>query len=345
MGAGDSDAAAGRHWLDVLDGAGRERTITETLALTLWDPNGLRAALTRSSELLATTQPDAIQLHAGPTELLRNGESIALAVRALCPDARLWIGVGADGTIDDYAEGRAIAAQVVEPLSRVAALAQSLGAELFVLDPEGQWKRAKEKDAEGLARDVSLSCAERAPDVVQAVTTFDHPSFHAAFPWRGFLGPGSKASLFLPQVYAGAVSSGQQLVAPHRGALPRRAETSQRSIAAAVRAGMIRGDSVGADGRDVSSRDVDIAPYVQGHSVHEHATTQLLLESPIACVWASMARMDRAGIAAFSRAARARKRLWSRPGIVRELQRELGLTQDGVLGPLTAAAIDREYSS
>jgi murein L,D-transpeptidase YcbB/YkuD len=30
---------------------------------------------------------------------------------------------------------------------------------------------------------------------------------------------------------------------------------------------------------------------------------------------------------------------------VRKLQRELGLTPDGVLGPLTAAAIDREYSS
>jgi hypothetical protein len=345
MGAGDSDSAAGRHWLSVLDGSGQERTITETLALTLWDPNGLRVALDKASELLAEVQPDAVQLHAGPRELLRNGEAVAIAVRALCPEARLWIGVGADGTVDDYAEGRASAAQVIDPLARVAALAQSLGAELLVLDPEGQWKRAKGKNSEGLARDVSLTCAERSPGVVQAVTTYDHPSLHGSFPWRGFLGPGSKASLFLPQVYAGAVAAGQQLVAPHRRSLPRRAETSLASIRAAVRAGMLRSDERDAAGLDTSSRDLDVAPYVQGHSVNEHASSQLLIESPVACVWAAMARMDRSGLAALARAARVRRARFSRPGLVRELQKDLALEADGWLGPLTAAVLDREFCS
>lgn len=345
MSEGDSDANAGRHWLSVLDGSGQERTITETLALTLWDPKGLRDALAKSEALLAEVQPDAIQLHAGPRDLLRNGEAVAIAVRALCPEARLWIGVGADGTVDDYAEDRATAAQVIDPLARVAALAQSLGAELLVLDPEGQWKRARGKNSEGLARDVSLTCAERSPDVIQAVTTYDHPSFHASFPWRGFLGPGSKASLFLPQVYAGAVKAGQQMVAPHRRALPRRSEASLASIRAAVRAGMLRAAERDAQGLDTSSRDLDVAPYVQGHSVNEHGTGQLLIESPVACVWAAMARMDRAGLAALARAARVRRARFARPGVVREIQRDLALEADGWLGPLTAEAIDREYRS
>lgn len=343
MSAGDSDSAAGRHWLSVLDGSGQERTIQETLAVTLWDPKGLRVALERASSLIADVQPDAVQLHAGPRDLLRNGEAVAVAVRALCPDARLWIGVGADGTVDDYAEGRATAAQVVDPLARSAALAEGLRAELFVLDEEGNWKRARGKDAEGLARDVSLTCAERAPSVVQAVTTYDHPSLHAAFPWRGALGAGSAASLFLAQVYAGSVAKGGQLVAPHRRALPRRAETSLASIRAAVRAGMLRADEQDGRGLDTSARDVDVAPYLQGHSVHEHASCQMLLESPLACVWAAMARMDPAGLAALARAARVRRARFSRPGLVLELQRELGLKADGSLGPLTAAALDRAF--
>lgn len=341
MSEGDSDANAGRAWLLARTGDGQERTIVETLALTLWDPNGLRVALERAKPLLATAAPDVIHLHSGPTDTLRNGAAIAGEALRLCPGARLWIAVGADGTVDEYAEGRVSAQQVIDPLARASALAESLGAEVFVLDPEGEWKRAKARDANGLARDVALTCAERAPSVVQAITTYDHPSYHADFPWRGFCGAGAPASLFLPQVYAGAVVAGSQVVHPHRRALPRRAAASLASIRAAVRAGMLRADEGGEDDR--SSRDLDVAPYLQGHSVHEHASSQMLIESPIVSVWAAMARLDAAGRAAYERAVRVRREYYARAGVVRAIQAELGLIVDGDLGPKTAAAIDTRF--
>jgi len=342
--AGDSDANAGRHWLSVLTGGGDECTLEETLCLTLWDPNGLQRALERAKNLLAEVRPDAVQLHAGPRELLANAGRVTRELRALLgDDLKLWIGVGADGTIDDYAEGRATAADVVRPLVETAKLSESLDAEVHCLDPEGEWKRARGKNSEGIARDVSLSCAEAAPSCVQAVTTFDHPSLHAAFPWRGFCGPGSKSSLFLPQVYAGAVIAGRtQLFAPHRRTLPRRAEASLSSIRAAVRAGMLRADEKDAAGLDTSSRDLDVAPYLQGHSVHEHATLQALIEAPLACVWAAMARMDARGIAALRRAAKVRRAVFARPGAVRAYQELRGLKVDGWVGPQVAGAADAE---
>lgn len=344
MSDGDSDADAGRHWLSVLTGGGEERLLSETLCLTLWDPNGLQRALERAKNLLAEVRPDAVQLHAGPRELIANGARIERELRELLgDDLQLWIGVGADGTIDDYAEGRATAADVVRPLVETAKLAESLGAKVHCLDPEGEWKRARGKNSEGIARDVSLSCAEAAPSCVQAVTTYDHPSLHGAFPWRGFCGVGSKASLFLPQVYAGAVVAGQtQLVAPHRRSLPRRAETSLASIRAAVRAGMLRADEQDASGLDTSARDLDVAPYLQGHSVHEHATLQALIEAPIASVWAAMARMDERGIAALRRAAKVRRVVFSGPGAVRAYQEMRGLKVDGWVGPQVAGAADAE---
>lgn len=303
-------------------------------ALTLYDGGSIERAWSGGGDrLVAETRPPVVQLHAWPGPRTAR---VATAVRAASPSSALWIGAGVDGVARRVASGSWSVARGVATLVGIARDAAALGASVLVWNAEGGWKAPSGPVRDRLAetvRDALLAVQLACPTLAQAFTSFDHPSFHATFPWKAWLGPGSPVTAAFAQVYAGAGG-----VQAHRGALPAREARALASWGAAVRASWIRPDVP--EGQPGDDQDCDWRPYLQLHHVPATDTVQEALSHPVAALWAAPTRHDPEGLRALRVLCGLHARGFWGPGALARFQASAGITPaSGTLGPRTLAAL------
>lgn len=336
--------------------------MTPGLTLTLWDANGLGAALASSRALLADARPPGVQLHAGPQGLIADVGRAADEVRRLVPGVALAAGVAWDGWIEDYDRATAARQAEVERLYlRAVKAAHGAGVGLLVINSEAKGKtypRAARLLGARLIDQVRATC----PGLQLGHTSFDHPHYHPeerdnggridaddeGYPWSVYLGgaaaravaglvlPNSgRVDVAMPQVYAAPAApedGAQRPIAP-RGALAARLASHRRSWARAVALGWI----------DAAA---PVVPYVQLHHVDARDTAALGAVEPSLAGWAASSRLDdhgRAAVRALCAARRGELTLSGLTGLdlaaaVAWAQSRLGLTADGAWGPRSRAA-------
>lgn len=301
--------------------------------VTLWHGNGARLAWKDGAALLRELRPDTVQLHTG------SPMPVARMVRAELPGVQIIVGVGVDWIGRPCAQGTKSATWGAARMTALADHATEAGALAIVWNAEAGWKAppSSQQAARLRAAVIGGLAAVKAkyPALEQWHTSFDHPTYHASYNWRDWLGPGTPIVRALPQVYA--APAGDFMAA--RGALHRREAASLRSWATAVRAGWIRADSPEGSPEDMT--DVDWTPYYQLHHVTAEDTIASATARPTAAYWAVPTRLDTAGTAAM-RALAALDRLgyWGADAVQR-FQRAQGLSADNVAGPVTRAELAR----
>jgi hypothetical protein len=311
------------------------------VVLTLWNDD-LRLALPAGTrELLARARPEIVCLHAGPDGLARGAAWLANEVRRIHPSVRLWVGIGCDGWLGMTTAGLTKLAQATDKLTGAASLAASLGAEAIVWDAEGAFEANPDLGAR-LARAAIYLTREAHPRLLQGHTAYDHPvrvedhtghgiGGHSAYPWAAWCGVDG-VDFALPQVYVAPPPPPGNPQAPRlaaRGALQRRMETHRRSWERAMHAGKVR-------------PDLPTYPYVQAHHVPFSQTASVLAEHPLAALWAAPTRIDTDGTRALLALCALRRLGYTGTDCVRAFQRASGLASDGIVGPLTLAALERE---
>jgi hypothetical protein len=334
--AGDSDALAGREMLRVRNGRGDATTIEDAVIVYVWGSRGILRATQDGLDELRAVSAEAVALHDGTARLLAELEPAAKVVRDGLPDARLWVGLGIDGTIDAYRAGKLSAQQVIARYTLVAALCQRLGVEVLVLNGEGKWAlepgdvRTRD-DMRALADQLGRAMRVAAPDVVLALSSFGRLGYHARVrPLIEGLTP--HCSIFTGQSYAARAGD----VKP--GVLPAVIAADERSQDATERQGWHR-DDTSEGGEDDSHDDLDRIPTVQAHKTAPLDLARVLVARPFVLVWsvptiAEGGRADAQGLEAMRVAAAIRRYA---PPRVENFQRAHGLKADGVLGPITYA--------
>lgn len=320
----------------VRDGAGNARTLSPSTIVYLWDKDGpLDGARDARDELLAL-RPDVVVVHDAPSKLLSQAREAVRIVREVLPGVRIGLGIGADGTVDDWRLGRATADDVVRPLVRVAALAQDLRAELAVWNCEAGWKDSatdnrSESEIEALADRCGREVRAAAPAVVHGLSTYDQPNYHAAMKplLKGWV---KHCAIFTGQSYVAVPGE-----AP-RGALPKRLEAGVKTQALIARLGWIPADELLAD----VPTDTDRIPTVQGHKTHKLDLARAVATLPHWLMWsvpsvAEGGRVDAAGIEAIRVGLVIRAEVGPSAGAVRAYQARHRLAADDVLGPRTYA--------
>jgi hypothetical protein len=296
---------------------------------TLWASDGPRVALDGARELLAACRPPAVQVHTWRPDL------VVPDLRRLLGDVPLVVGCGVDGIARTVALGQWSVERGTREFLALARRACDAGALAVCWNAEAAWKRLP-SSLEGarlwaLIPGMLAQVRERYPRLRQWHTSYDHPSYHATYPWRAWLGPGSPIEVSLPQVYA---APGGGLMA-HRGALPAREARALSSWRAAIRAGWIAPD----DPATAALEGVRWRPYLQCHHVPTADTVAVAVAHPLAALWAVPTRCDDAGRLAL----RALCELWRRgywgADAVQRFQAAAGLRPDGVCGPRTLAAL------
>jgi len=301
--------------------------------VTLWHGDGLDDACSPSAlALLTEARPEVVQLHAAPRGHGRHTSRVAARVRAAIPGVGLWLGVGCDGWLWEWARGQCSRAVAMGRLTDCADLAVSIGAECVVWNGEAAYKEHATRGAD-LARGVLESVAGHHPQLAQAFTSYDHPHYHPQ-PWRSWCYPGSPVTLVAPQVYA--APGGDEAMA-HRGALPARERTALASWATAVRKGWVEGDAPAGTPEDAS--DMDWTPYIQAHSVRASDSIAFALRYPLTSWWALPSRADAEGRAALLAVCKLRRLGFDGPDAVRRYQAGAGLVADGIAGPKTLDAL------
>ncbi len=303
-------------------------------AVTLYDGNGISRGWRDARPLLERARPPLVQLHCWPSAAARK---VADEVRAQT-GARVLFGCGVDGIARKVAAGSWPVERAVAQFVAIARGVVDAGALVVVWNAETYWKApagsAKRALLERVVREALAAVAAACPTLVQAFTSFDHPTYHGDFPWRAWLGDGSPIALALPQVYA---APGGDVMA-HRGALPAREARALASWAAAVRAHWFNAD----DPATPAVEGPAWRPYYQLHHVAMADTVAGAVAHPLACLWAAPTRCDDAG----RRAVLALCELWRRglwgEGAVARFQAGAGLSPDGVCGPLTLTALGVE---
>jgi hypothetical protein len=336
MGAGDSDALAGREMLRVRNGRGDAVTVLDAIVVYVWGSRGVLRATQDGLDELRAVDAQCVALHSGTADLLANLEPAAKVVREGLPGVRLWVGLGIDGTIDAYRAGKLNAQQVIARYTQVARLCQRLGAEVLVLNGESKWAIERgdvrtRDDIRALADQLGRAIRVEAPDVVLALSSFGRLGYHANVrPLIEGLTP--HCSFFTGQSYAARPGP----VRP--GLLPAVIAADERSQEATERQGWHR-DDTSESGEDDSHDDLDRVPTVQAHKTAPLDLARLLVERPFVLVWsvptiAEGGRADAAGLEAMRVAATIRRYA---PPRVANFQRANGLKADGVLGPITYA--------
>jgi len=316
--------------------------------VALYDNDGLRTALDRGGrEFLKLAKPPVVMLHTFPSaaaEGLPHLEAVAAEVRQLVPDVRLWLGVGADYALRQLREhGRGSRARIERSLEACGDAAVEIGAEVLMWDPEAAWKGrtpAERAENDSIARGVVLQVAAEHPRLLQAFTSYDHPTYHSTYAWKGWVGPRTPVVLAAMQVYAAPAGEGMAA----RGALERREARALGSYREAIRKGWIEADLEVA-GVDVPE-DLDWVPYLQAHSVPARDSVALALRHDVVCWWAAPTRMDAEGRRAMLAAIQLRAAGYRGPDAVRAWQQWHNaqnfaptLTEDNVAGPKTLAAL------
>lgn len=297
-------------------------------------PGNLRAAFEDARDELLTIKPDGVCIHAPPSGLLARGvdgvralDWVVREVRALLPGVRIWVGVGADGTVDDWRAARATQAQVLAPLREVAAVGALLGAEAIVWNCEAGWKyspsdKRTRPELEQLARLVVAEVCARAPSAVHMLSSYDHVGYHMAMPWPGLIS--GALTTFTGQCYV-AVAGGAR-----KGALRERIASAQASQDGARRSGKFQPRAT--------------FPSVQLYLTHPSELCAVLATEPLVLGWAlprvpEGGRADNDGVRAAAAAVAIRRAVGTGPDAIRRFQASAAgkLTVDGDPGPLTRA--------
>ncbi|HSN28371.1 MAG TPA: peptidoglycan-binding domain-containing protein [Kofleriaceae bacterium] len=307
--------------------------------LCVYANSGIANAVPRALPLVQRSRPGVVMLHSGPDDLAAHAPAQANALRSAVPGVEIWLAIGCDHRLRQQrlSGGRYDGEAVVQHLASIADSAAHCGATVAMLDPESEWELLGKHDpslADSIAREVLTEIRRRAPRLTLAFTSFDFPTYHAAFPWRAWLGPASPMTMAFAQCYASpehGIAGRGQLEARERGDLA--------SWATAVRAGWIRPD-VEPDVPD----DVDWYPYLQLHGVPAVDTIRVGVERAAVAGWAAGADnaedlCDADGTNAWLAICELRRRgYWGADAVVR-FQREVGLAADGIAGPKTLAAL------
>lgn len=315
------------------NGRGEPVEVRPGLMVYVWGSHGLLAALDAARDELDAIRPAGVVLHASPSELLRDLRRAVSRTRQRHPSARVWVGVGLDGTVGQWRQGERTADDVIAPLRRVAELCESLAVEVVVWNGESQWKdspndRVTAAQIETLADDAGRACVKAAPSCVHWLSSFDQPNLHGAL--RAFLRGFTRwVSCYTGQAYVAQAGG-----AP-RGALDRRLDAAARGQELAERAGYLPDDVTGVD----VAGDVDRVPTIQGHATHLADLARAAAELPHVLVWSAPmvsegGRLDPVGL----RALRFARVVRDSGLTVVEWQRAKGLVPDGVVGPRTLAA-------
>lgn len=309
-------------------------------ALALYDGGGIQRAWAGAERLVLASRPPVVILWAWPGP--RTTET-ARALRAAHPGVETWLGVGVDGIGRHVADGSWSVARGVAPFVQIARGAVALGATTVMWDAEARHKARpgtpQRARLEALAHQALLVVRDACPGLVQTFTSYDHPSYHADFPWRPWLGPESPIVAAFAQVYP---APGGGLRA-HQGALPAREARALASWGSAVRAGWIRPDVP--EGQPGDDRDVDWMLFEQLHSndsVHDLVTAGVA--SQVCAGWAAPTRCDPVGEQAWRALCELHRRGFWGAGAVGRFQLAAGLLAPGAptlgtVGPRTLAAL------
>lgn len=320
-------------------GRGDAIRVNPACVLYVWSGAGLLAAARASLDELAYVGPDAVCLHSGTADLIASlAASWATIQRAHGTDRvplRLWVGVGIDGAIEAWQQGKLTGEQVIARHVAVAKLLATLGVEVVVLNGESKWALIKDSkrstaDVRALADAIGRAYNEHAPDCVLALSSFGRLGYHSDV--RALIeGLTPRCSIFTGQSYAARPG------APKPGVLPAVIEADGKSQNATVKQRWMRADVAGDASTSDSADDLDRLPTVQAHKTHAPDLERGVIALPHVLVWsvptiAEGGRADQEGLDALRVACAIR-----RAGGVREFQRMYGLKDDGVLGPLTRA--------
>lgn len=309
--------------------------VLNTPMVTLYDGDGVLSAYHDARALLQELKPRVVQLHAW------NVEEAAEAVRRDNQDVQLLAGFGIDGVARAVTRGDATIGSGVSRLRQLAQRARRSGFFAVKWNAEAAWKvpptNVQAARLDELIVNATSEVQADGPGLVQLLTTYDHPTYHSKFRWRAWArrrgaSPSPIAAVYF-QVYAAPGGD----VRAHRGALQAREASSFKSIADAVRVGLLDPDAPVGTPEDTT--DVDFLPYYQLHHGNYQDTVQQALKFPSVALWALRSRSDDDGrratvaLVAFSRLG-----LWG-PDAINEVQRRSGLTVDGKYGPLTELAL------
>lgn len=301
------------------------------LIITLGETAPVERVVDRHLNTLRAIRPDVVMLHTYPGE--EDRPTIAKA-RAAIPGVRIWIQAPAN-TLAGGTETGAIARAV-----EWAKAAASLGVEALVLNGEMSsgggrpgWdaKTPAEAAAKGKRLRAILDAMAAVPGCpVLGWSSHDRIERLSRSVWRAALGPGSPVRLHLPQAYS--APPGRAGVATRKGTVARlqaHAKSFARGVPADVRPELAQGGA-------------GWVPYGQMHHHATDATCTLLDAAPLAALWTlseDRESADAAGILAARADAELRRRAGHAPGRVARWQASEGLVADGVVGPMTLAAL------
>ena len=267
------------------------------VGFTFWNGRNLRTALTpEMRSLIDETQPDILDVHAGPDRLAGATAYLVGELRKIAPKARFHIGLGWDYWLGAYIAGRVSASTCEKHLVDTADLAVAVGAEAIVHDAEAACKADSHKTSL-IGQAVITQIRDEHPGLIQGHTAYDHPTLHSddadgvyddrkvidEYAWRVFcalLG----VDWEVPQNYV-APDGGLSFASP--GALRRRCESSKRSFDRAKQLGWVR-------------LDIPIDTYMQGHHVPYSQTATMGCEYDVVKIWcgpkiADGGRLDESG--------------------------------------------------
>ena len=281
--------------------------------------NDLRGV--RSLPILAELQRHAapgdlgVAIHDPPSD-----DDAALSRDVRAAGLRLIYGWGTDP------DARRTVRDAAATTRRRARLAADRGAEAVELNGEAAWK------APGLsahAREMLGAAREGAPGMPVAWSYFDGPDSHEMEPetGRSIFGPGG-VDYSAPQVYAS--DPGAPGLEDHRDAR-RRWDRAVAQHEAMVRRGIYRPELV--PGREAC------AVYAQLHGCTAGCVAWLLDRGHVGRAWAIPTRSDAEGLRGVAAVLIARREHGTAAGAIARWQAARGLTADGVVGPLTLAAM------
>lgn len=317
------------------------------VCVTLYDgsvsPTTMLGPKTR--RLLTVARPEVVMVHCGPGAFDAPGDARAIVteLRALLPRVRVWFGVGVDGLTNQLAHGAELAA-IERQLEGLARNAKAQSIEAIVWDQEAKGE-AFPVPAAVVARTAIKITRELVPGIVQGFTSYDHPVAVARNADRYPAQPGERVVDHFgghgrlpwdPWVGAGGVdfSAEQTYIADNPakpagpGALVRRQATSNVSFALLERQGRMRAG-------------LPRVRYNQLWGYRGAQATNAELGSHLWCGWAAPwgSRCDLNGRLDVLGACELRRRGVRDVEAVKALQRELGVTADGVVGKITLSAL------
>ena len=281
----------------------------------------------RFASFINKARPRAVEIHTWTPD------KHAPSLRAMVPDLVLSCGIGIDGVARRVAKGDQSVTVAVKDALTAVKRAVDCGCERITWNAEAEWKRPPDSEESGrihsLVRNLMDETAAVYPEIRQEHTAYDHPTYHSTYPWRAWLGPGTKIKASWAQVYAAPMGS----LMAHRGALTARETGALSSWATAVKKGWILPDAPPGSESDLA--DVDWRPYFQAHHVQAIDTVSCALKYDEVTLWAWPERVDDDGRAAAAVLCAAdRENLWD----VRKLQERIGVNVDGNYGILSHRA-------